>query len=195
MIFSTYDHPRIGYGRSAIRGHVQLGLLTRQSRLSPVSTPGDFDRRYRTNDLYVHRNASLKRSLRRIRASAPTAAEQGGFIHDSSRTDLRVHWAMNDWELVPEEFRPDGTVQVDDLAVQTPLDPDGRVIIRFPSASCPSKIVFVLKEGEKWISNGAGDFVVYLKPPGVEEIITKVFAAETEYERWSLFDRVNLERL
>lgn len=163
-------------------------------------------------------NAILKRSVRRIRASAPTAAEQEVLsmvseesvginiqaltdgdtytviiqASDSSRTDLRVHWAMNDWELVPEEFRPDGTVQVDDLAVQTPLDPDGRVIIRFPSASCPSKIVFVLKEGEKWISNGAGDFVVYLKPPGVEEIIAKVFAAETEYERWSLFDRVNL---
>lgn len=279
MILSTYDHPQIGYGRSATKGHVQLGLGTRQSRLRPVSISRGFGRLYRTNVSYIHRtytdmspidlllvacrlygalptcgkycllccgvvlvgwprhrgwarycyiilkniimgagNAILERSMRRIRASAPTATEQEVLsmvsedsvginiqaladadtytvviqASDPSRADLRVHWAMNDWELVPEEFRPDGTVQMDDLAVQTPLDSDGRVVIRFPSESCPSKIVFVLKEGEKWTSNGAGDFVVYLKPPGADEIMTTVFAAETEYERWSLFDRVNL---
>lgn len=76
--------------------------------------------------------------------------------------------------------------------MQTPLDGDGRIVIDFPIDSCPSKVVFVVKEGEKWIHNGAGDFVVYLKPPGVDDVIAKVIAAETEYERWSLFDRVNL---
>ena len=111
---------------------------------------------------------------------------------DASRTDLRIHWAINEWNLVPEEYRPPGTVQVDDLAVQTPLDQDGRILIEFPADSCPSKIVFVVKEGEKWTHNGAGDFAVYLKPPGVEDVIAKVIAAETEYERWSLFDRVNM---
>lgn len=111
---------------------------------------------------------------------------------DASRTDLRIHWAINEWNLVPEECRPQGTVQVDDLAVQTALDENGRITIEFPVDSCPSKIVFVVKEGEKWIHNGAGDFAVYLKPPGVDDVIAKVIAAETEYERWSLFDRVNL---
>ena len=111
---------------------------------------------------------------------------------DPSRSDLRIHWAINEWILVPEEFRPAGTVQVDDLAVQTPLDQQGCILIEFPIDSCPSKVVFVVKEGEKWIHNGAGDFAVYLKPPGVDDVIAKVIAAETEYERWSLFDRVNM---
>jgi len=103
-----------------------------------------------------------------------------------------LHWAVNEWELAPESCRPSGTVQVDDLAVQTPLRPDGRCVIEFPAASCPSKMVFVVKDGEKWIHNGAGDFVAYMKPPGVEDVIAKVIAAETTYERWSLFNRVNL---
>lgn len=108
---------------------------------------------------------------------------------DPSKT---LHWAINEWELAPESCRPAGTVQVDDLAVQTPLGPDGRCVIEFPAASCPSKMVFVVKDGEKWIHNGAGDFVAYMKPPGVDDVIAKVIAAETTYERWSLFDRVNL---
>lgn len=103
-----------------------------------------------------------------------------------------LHWAINEWELAPDSCRPAGTVQVDDLAVQTSLGPEGRCVIEFPSASCPSKMVFVVKDGEKWIHNGAGDFVAYMKPPGVDDVIAKVIAAETTRERWSLFDRVNL---
>lgn len=108
---------------------------------------------------------------------------------DPSKT---LHWAINEWELAPESCRPAGTVQVDDLAVQTPLGPEGRCVFEFPAPSCPTKMVFVVKEGEKWIHNGAGDFVAYMKPPGVDDVIAKVIAAETTYERWSLFDRVNL---
>ena len=111
---------------------------------------------------------------------------------DASRTDFRIHWAINEWSLVPDAYRPPGTVQVDDLAVQTPLGSDGRIVIEFPVEECPSKVVFVVKEGEKWIHNGAGDFVAYLKPPGADDIIAKVIAAETEYDRWSLFNRVNM---
>jgi len=107
---------------------------------------------------------------------------------DASKT---IHWAVNEWELAPESCRPPGTVQVDDLAVQTPLT-GGRVVIEFPADTCPTKVVFVVKDGEKWIHNGAGDFVAYLKPPGVDDVIAKVIAAETTYERWSLFNRVNL---
>jgi alpha-glucan,water dikinase len=111
---------------------------------------------------------------------------------DPNRSDLRIHWAVNEWELAPELSRPPGSVQVDALAVQTPLGPDGRIVIEFPGDSCPSKLVFVVKDGDDWIHNGAGDFVAYLKPPGVDDVIAKVIAAETTYERWSLFDRVNL---
>ena len=32
--------------------------------------------------------------------------------------------------------------------------------------SCPGRVVFVLKEGEKWQNSGGGDFVAHLKPPG-----------------------------
>ena len=35
-------------------------------------------------------------------------------------------------------------------------------------AGCPQRIVFVLKEGEKWANSGGGDFVAHLKPPGVQ---------------------------
>jgi len=111
---------------------------------------------------------------------------------DPSRTDFRMHWAINDWSLAPAEFWPQNTVQVDDLAVQTGLDNSGKIVINFAVDSCPSKIVFVVKEGDKWLHNGSGDFVVYLKPPGVDDIVSKVIDAETKYERWSLFDRVNM---
>ena len=54
-----------------------------------------------------------------------------------------------------------------DKAVQTPLGRTGRCTIVFPADACPAKLVFVLKDGDKW-SNGPGgsDFAAYLKPPG-----------------------------
>lgn len=110
---------------------------------------------------------------------------------DPSRTTLRLHWAINEWESVPEAFWPPGTVRIDHKAVQTPFV-NGRVEISFPESECPNKVVFVLNEGHEWINNGASDFVAYLKPPGVDDIISKVIAAETEYERWSLFNRTTM---
>ena len=37
-----------------------------------------------------------------------------------------------------------------------------------PQATCPQRVVFVLKEGEQWTNSGGGDFVAHLKPPGAE---------------------------
>ena len=47
-------------------------------------------------------------------------------------------------------------------------------------AACPKRVVFVLKETEpeRWISNG-GDFYAYLKPPGVDEVVEKVYESHT----------------
>lgn len=39
---------------------------------------------------------------------------------------------------------------------------------RMLQATCPQRIVFVLKEGEQWTNSGGGDFVAHLKPPGAE---------------------------
>ena len=105
---------------------------------------------------------------------------------DPSKT---LHWAVNEWELPDESVRPAGTVQVDEKAVQTPLAEGGKVVISFPSDTCPTKVVLVVKLGEEWLR---GDLTIYLKPPGVDDVIAKVIAAETTYDRWSLFDRVNL---
>ena len=48
--------------------------------------------------------------------------------------------------------------------------PSSTLCLLLPSvqAGCPQRIVFVLKEGEKWANSGGGDFVAHLKPPGVQ---------------------------
>jgi hypothetical protein len=53
------------------------------------------------------------------------------------------------------------------------------------------RVVFVLKETspEKWISNGATDFAIQLKPPDFSDVSGKVLEAESSYSNWSLFDR------
>ena len=60
-------------------------------------------------------------------------------------------------------------------------------------ASCPKRVVFVLKETqpERGISNG-GDCYAYLKPPGVSEVQEKVLGIEGSDCAWSLIDRLQL---
>lgn len=51
-----------------------------------------------------------------------------------SSPDLRgatVHWGVDDWKKPREELWPQGTVPVDDCAVQTPLDGDTLTLV-FP---------------------------------------------------------------
>jgi hypothetical protein len=69
---------------------------------------------------------------------------------------------------LPQDCWPQGTNQAGDKAVQTPLRDGRHLTLTFPEAGCPQRIVFVLKEGEKWYNSGGGDFVAHLKPPGVE---------------------------
>jgi hypothetical protein len=63
---------------------------------------------------------------------------------------------------------PPGTNQAGDKAVQTRLNDGRHLTITFPEEGCPARVVFVMKEGEKWFNSGGGDFVAHLKPPGVD---------------------------
>lgn len=107
----------------------------------------------------------------------------------ASRPNLTLHWAINDWVLPAAENWPQGTNQAGDKAVQTPFGPSNEVSITFSGTKCPSRVVFVLKDGEKWMNSGGGDFVAHLKPPSSTELVDKVIEAESEYDRWSLFSR------
>lgn len=107
----------------------------------------------------------------------------------ADRPELCVYWGVEDWAAPDPTSWPPGTSESGGGPVLSPLGASGEVVISFPEASCPSKVVFVLREGEKWMNNGGGDFAAYLKPPGVDEIVQKVITAETEHDRWSLFNR------
>lgn len=113
----------------------------------------------------------------------------------ASRPNLILHWAVDDWKLPPQSSWPPGTNQVDDKAVQTPICSKGKeeLVITFPVDQAPSRLVFVLKEGETWINN-SGDFSIQLKSPGIQELVDTVVAAETTFDRWSLFSRLTLAR-
>ena len=47
-------------------------------------------------------------------------------------------------------------------------------------------------EPEKWLNNGGCDFAVMLRPPGVEDIMSKILTAESEYTHWGLVPRFML---
>ena len=88
--------------------------------------------------------------------------------HDE-RPGLTLHWAINDWVAPPQGLWPPGTAPAGDKAVETPFAAGRSLTISFPEAAAPAKLVFVLREGERWInSGGGGDFAVYLKPPGAQ---------------------------
>jgi alpha-glucan,water dikinase len=105
------------------------------------------------------------------------------------RPDLILHWGVNDWELPAEAARPPGTLPAGDKAVRTPFGAANAVRLSFPEDACPAAVVFVLNEGEQWFNSGGGDFAAYLKPPTVEELSAKILAAESTFERWSLYSR------
>lgn len=107
-----------------------------------------------------------------------------------------LHWAVNDWQKAEESIWPPGTVAVDDKAVQTPLGQDGGtcMTLNLQQASCPSTLVFVIKEldPERWINGGGSHFTVVLKQPDTDSITSKVITAESTYSNWSLFNRLCL---
>lgn len=124
-----------------------------------------------------------------------TVTRRGGqYVVDLSTQEARpglvLHWAVNEWSPPTEAAWPPGTRAAGDKAVETPFGDGGRALsIAFPEGSCPSKVVFVLRDGDQWINSAGGDFAAYLKPPGVSDVMEKVLVAESEYEHWSLFNR------
>lgn len=106
------------------------------------------------------------------------------------RNDLRLHWGINTWQSPPEGIRPAGTISIDGKAAQTPFTNGTSVQIVFPDeGNVPQKIVFVLKEGEKWINGSGSDFTAQIKPPDVTDIVSTILEAESSSEHWSLFNR------
>ncbi|KAL6770951.1 GWD2 [Auxenochlorella protothecoides x Auxenochlorella symbiontica] len=112
-------------------------------------------------------------------------------LTDASLHDGLLHWGINDWEVPPEAVQPPGTREAGDQAVQTPIS-GNKITLSFPADGCPSKVVFVLKKGETWTNNGGSGYSAFLKPPGVDELHSKIMAAEGTYEHWSLFSRFNM---
>lgn len=56
----------------------------------------------------------------------------------------RLHWSVDDWVLPPTSSWPAGTEQIDEMAVQTPMDKNP-IQITLSKDGAPSKMVFVLK--------------------------------------------------
>ncbi|EFJ40001.1 hypothetical protein VOLCADRAFT_120077 [Volvox carteri f. nagariensis] len=122
-----------------------------------------------------------------------------------------LHWALDEWSPPPLDCWPPGTARAegeggrDDGPCQTHFPPDGRLEISFAPGTCPSRVVFVLKQpaaegsadgsGEVWYNNGGSNYVVQLRAPPVETFIEKarrVLAAEGSYTHWSLAQRMML---
>lgn len=80
------------------------------------------------------------------------------------RPGLLLHWGVNDWELLPVAQLPPGTCQAGEGALQSPFRDGKSVSITFPEGTCPGKVMFVLKEGDRWINNRGHDFAAHLKP-------------------------------
>ncbi|GAB4813755.1 hypothetical protein N2152v2_000801 [Parachlorella kessleri] len=87
---------------------------------------------------------------------------------DKPRKGLVLHWAIEDWQLPPQAAWPPGTTKAGEGAVQTPFQRGEYVTLTFPESVCPSKVVFVLKDGSKWVKNHGQDFSAALKPPTPE---------------------------
>ncbi|EFN54548.1 hypothetical protein CHLNCDRAFT_135335 [Chlorella variabilis] len=122
-------------------------------------------------------------------ASGPAVSYCVEVASDQPRPQLVLHWAVNDWALPAQDCWPPGTNQAGDKAVQTALSDGRHLTLTFPEDTCPGRVVFVLKEGEKWYNSGGGDFVAHLKPPGVDEVLEKVLQEESQNTHWSLFNR------
>ena len=126
-----------------------------------------------------------------------TVTRENGFycvcIQMEDSAGWTLHWGIEDWKAPNEECWPKETIKVDDKAVETSFPLDGSSIrIAFEEASSPSKVVFVLKRGEIWKNNEGQNFLVVLKPPGVQDLEDRIIDAEARFERWSLFNRIGM---
>jgi len=122
--------------------------------------------------------------------SSSPSAYQVTVTSSSPRPDLTLHWAVNDWKQPPKSCLPPKTVVIDDKAVQTPFGNGGKeVVIHFTPDDAPKKVVFVLKEGEKWTNSGGADFTAQIKVPEASDLVGEILDAEATFEHWGLFNR------
>lgn len=88
------------------------------------------------------------------------------------RPGLMLHWAVNDWSPPPKEAWPPGSRAAGDKAVETEFKGGAHLSLSFcdedsSGASAPTRVVFVLRQGDNWINRaGGGDFAAHLKQPG-----------------------------
>lgn len=74
-------------------------------------------------------------------------------LKNNRQAAFNLHWSTDDWAAAPDaSVWPPGTFGVDAKAVQTPVPAGGSVNVTFKAASCPSRMVFVLRETspENW---------------------------------------------
>lgn len=99
-----------------------------------------------------------------------TSTLQGG--------EWKMHWATDDWRLPAQASWPEGTIQMDNKAVQTPLLPGQPRVIRFVGDELPRRLVFVLTDGTQWLNSGSSDFAVNLAPPSLRTTVDEILASE-----------------
>ena len=126
---------------------------------------------------------------------------------------LLLHWGVSRqgrraWALPPPSIRPEGSVVVDDLAVQTPfaLRENGLACLELdlPADDLPLGVCFVLKAGDTglWMKDQGQDFYVPVGDPLYRDdapggarlaaIADPIISAETSPNSWTLKHRFDL---
>lgn len=141
---------------------------------------------------------------------AAAVSRRGDHLHLLVLTDasgpLMLHWGLapranSQWTLPPPEIRPPGTVQFDDVAVQTPLEASPqlrRVKLCFPEADAPGGIGFVLHRPttNEWLKHRALNIFLPIAPrpeaKGLPAIAAQIVDAEMGDHGWTLMHRFNL---
>ncbi len=119
-----------------------------------------------------------------------------------------LHWGFAvesryEWTLPPRSVLPEGSVQYDNKAVQSPFQLESgmsRMSLKFYEEDAPLGIPFVikLKHSDQWINNGKRDFFVPLTvkeeegDTGLHQIAGEIIHSETGDHSWTLMHRFNL---
>lgn len=143
----------------------------------------------------------------------PWSEDTGEFVADvvlkgssvvagSDVSRVRLHWSQNSFgEAPPAAMWPEGTAQVDDLAVQTPFAPgpepgSGTVCIRVPKAGRTAmNLDAVLRATpefgpEKWYNNGGSNYGVNLDKPTTRKMLDEACRAEREDDYFGIYRRM-----
>ena len=107
-----------------------------------------------------------------------------------------LHWGFANrnqgWYAPPEQYKPDGTNNVDDKACQTPFTET--LQLRVDVKDAPEAIAFCLKKDspEEWYSGPTGDFWVAFKPADPGAVGGLILEKEIQTSHWSILDRMRL---